>query len=499
MKFKLVFLYIMILIITLLYGCAPSVNYVYISNLGGYKEETAFLESILKSDDLNALGFQLLPSNNNGNAEDLRPEFYIDLFTLWENEISNKDIIISRKIFIPHDDVLAERTNAALEDCLSGREKLIQIDELKPPFVALRVNGLAVGDDGYPLVQAVCVRIRADETRKSNKSLLEKLTKLEEAVKTAPKHLIRPMPDPLWITAGGDTMLGRGASELLFQEGPAAIFGETAKMLASSDIALINLEGVVSSRGERVPKSFNFRFVPEIAQALKNAGIDAVLHANNHVFDYGEQAFLDSLSWLNKAGIGIAGAGVDDDAASEPFVFVKGDQTCRVFGIASFPRENNGWDGETAAAGPGRAGMLHSRKGGVEKLKQKFSPDSLNIVFFHGGVEWSTKPDAATRELYTDLIASGADLVIGTHPHVVQGFEWVHGKPVFWSLGNYVFGLMNGFYTGDEGLFIRLGFWHGKLLYMEPFPIFLNNIRTDIVSQDKLNIFYARSRELRTP
>ena len=485
--------------VILFYGCAPVTNYVYINSSSEYEEETAFLETILTSGDLSAHGLQLLPSGHDINAgeKDSHPAFYIDFFTSWENEVNNEDIILSRKIFIPYDDVLEGRTDTTLEACLSGKENLIQIDELEPPFTAIRVNGFAVGDEGYPLVQVVSVRINIDDSKKTDKSILKNLDHLRNAIIDAPKTLIQSMPEPLWIAVGGDTMLERGATELLFEEGPAAIFGETAKMLALADIALLNLEGVISARGERVPKSYNFRFVPEIAAALKNAGIDAVLHANNHVFDYGEQAFLDSLSWLNKAGIGIAGAGVDDNAASDPYIHKKGDQVCRVFGIASFPRENNGWDGETAAAGPERAGMLHARRGGVEKLKQKFAPNSLNVVLFHGGVEWSTKPDAATRALYTDLIASGADLVIGTHPHVVQGFEWVLGKPVFWSLGNYVFGQMNGFFTGDEGLFVRLGFWHGKLLYMEPFPIFLNDIRTDIVSKDKLKVFYERSRELR--
>jgi poly-gamma-glutamate synthesis protein (capsule biosynthesis protein) len=119
-------------------------------------------------------------------------------------------------------------------------------------------------------------------------------------------------------------MLDRGASEILFREGPAGIFGETAEMLDRADLALVNLEGVVSRRGEKVQKSFNFRFVPEIAPALRDAGIDAVLHANNHVYDYGGEAFLDSLSWLEKAGIGVAGAGLNDGAASEPCEFRRG-------------------------------------------------------------------------------------------------------------------------------------------------------------------------------
>ncbi|MCL2265513.1 MAG: CapA family protein [Treponema sp.] len=473
------------------YRCSPPpIDYIYINSGFEYEAEKEFLESILNSEDLSAHNLQLLSGSQQASI-------HIEFFTAWEYETSAGDIIISRKFLIPHDDFLAGRTNTSLAACLDGSEKLIQIDELMPPFTALKVDSLAAGDKDYPLVQVTGIRLRIDEKIESENRLLDKINIIINTVKAAPKPLCQPVPELIWITAGGDTMLERGASEILLNEGPSGIFGKTAEMLASSDIALLNLEGVISSRGQRVSKSFTFRFVPEIAQALTNAGINAVLHANNHVFDYGEEAFLDSLYNLNQAGIGIAGAGIDDEAASNPVVFKKDGYEVRVFGIASFPRENNGWDGVNAAAGPGRAGMLHAQRGGIDKIKQKLLPGTLNVILFHGGIEWSAEPDEATRKMYTDLIASGADLVIGTHPHIVQGFEWVLGKPVFWSLGNYVFGRMNGFYTGDEGLFIRLGYRNGKLLYIEPFPIFLNNMRTDIVSQDKLKTFYDRSKKLR--
>jgi len=78
----------------------------------------------------------------------------------------------------------------------------------------------------------------------------------------------------------------------------------------------------------------------------------------------------------------------------------------------------------------------------------------------------------------------------------VQGFEWVHGKPVFWSLGNYVFGGMENTDGGEEGLFIRLGFLDGRLLYLEPFALTLTHTITSIAPPEKLETFYARSRDL---
>jgi poly-gamma-glutamate synthesis protein (capsule biosynthesis protein) len=233
--------------------------------------------------------------------------------------------------------------------------------------------------------------------------------------------------------------------------------------------------------------------------ALKDAGIDAVLLANNHSFDYGETAFLDTLQNLKDGGIGILGAGLNDDEASAPFLFENEAGRAQCFGVASFPREWNGWDGLSAAAQSDKAGILHAGKGGGEKIKAQFSADDdiLDIVLFHGGVEWSTSPSSFTREVYTDLAEAGADLIIGSHPHIVQGFEWVAGKPVFWSLGNYVFGGMENTNGGEEGLFVRLGFCGKSLVYLEPYALTLTHAKTSVASAENLETFYTRSAELR--
>ncbi|MDR0378100.1 MAG: CapA family protein, partial [Spirochaetaceae bacterium] len=81
--------------------------------------------------------------------------------------------------------------------------------------------------------------------------------------------------------------------------------------------------------------------------------------------------------------------------------------------------------------------------------------------------------------------------------HIVQGFEWVEGRPVFWSLGNFVFAGMENTGGGDKGLCIRLGFWGKRLAYLEPFPLELTGPRTDLAPQEELAGFYALSRGLR--
>ncbi|GMO49815.1 MAG: hypothetical protein Pg6C_12840 [Treponemataceae bacterium] len=424
-----------------------------------------------------------------------------------EKRETERGLLVFRAWHVPRADALSRRRDATLDSCLNGEEELVPLAELDAPYIALRVDGLTVADNEYPLVKVIRTEFRVMEktprfawffgktrSQKRESRVAEKIAALkEEALETSVSR-IESAPRVLWIAAGGDVMLGRGALDILAREGPAGIFGGTADLIKNADISVINLEGVISSRGEKIQKSYNFRFAPAAAPALKNAGINAVLHANNHVFDYGMDAFTDSLAALKAAGIGALGAGNTIEEAAAAYEIVSPNGTARLFGIASFPREQN-WDGASAAARQNLAGMLFASRGGADKLKENLS-EAFDIVFFHGGAEWSTSPDARTRELYTGLIDAGADLVIGSHPHVTQGFEWINGKAVFWSLGNFVFGGMDGTAGGEQGLFVSLGYAGKKLAYLEPEAVALKGSRAVIAPRGEPDIFYARSQAL---
>lgn len=484
----------------------PEYAYLGLTYHEAYQPEQLFLKSLLqeRESQLEALGIRLLPDES--SAESMpTPDIYIQCLASWEYEAHFGDLVISKTYMVPQEDALAGRRDTTLEACIRGEETLVALNDLKPPYIALRVDGMSLENEQYPLVKVVGISIQTETAsddpkidEKKRDSLLAKVQGLEALLQAESKPLIEESPEILWIASAGDLMLGRGASEILLKEGPEGIFGGTAEFLLQADLALVNLEGAVSKRGTKVQKSFNFRFDPQVAPALGASGIDGVLLANNHVFDYGEEAFRDSLTHLKKAEIQVLGAGLDEEAAAQPFIFTKGNTVVRVFGIASFPKEKNGWDPLSVAAAEGKPGLLHVGKGGGEKLKSRFSTDdsTLDIVLFHGGEEWSKRPNPATRELYQDLIQHGADLVIGSHPHIVQGFEWVLGKAVFWSLGNFVFAGMDNTGGGDEGLFIRLGYSGTKLVYLESYPLTLNHTRTTIAPMEKLVRFYQLSKEL---
>jgi poly-gamma-glutamate synthesis protein (capsule biosynthesis protein) len=443
-----------------------------------------------------------------GEAPDLLLEFH----ALWAADAPADFIPLSKTYLVPREDALAGRFNTTLEACREGRETLIPLEALEPPFVALRVDGLCLDDPAYPLVRLEGLTLRAGKVPDAAGPGEEKRAALEKALTPA---ALMPAPELFRLTAVGDLMLGRGAEAILFREGPRGLWGGADPLLAGADLAALNLEGALSSRGSPAAKTYTFRFSPASAGALGEAGIDLVLLANNHSFDWGPEAFTDTLASLDGAGIAAVGAGLNEAAAVRPWSRQKGGDLVRVFGLASFPREASGWDGLSNTAGPERPGILHAGRGGGERMAPLFdretgegedraaenlaaeNPAVLDIVFFHGGQEWQTGPDGPTRRLYTGLIREGADLIIGSHPHIVQGFEWIQGRPVFWSLGNFVFAGMENTGGGDEGLLLCLTYWGKTLLYLEPYPLSLSGPRTDLAPLEKLELFYRRSRDLR--
>ncbi|AEF81591.1 CapA family protein [Leadbettera azotonutricia] len=476
----------------------PVLDFLALEGGADFEPERALVEEALKdASALESLGLRLFDPETTGQGKKKNePGIIISFHSSWEFEKAWGDLLLSRSWYTPREHCLAGRRDTSLEACIEGRETLIPLEGLEPPCIALKVGGLAIGDENYPLVKTVGIAIKEVGSGKVAQRRLEKIPGLENLL----REKIKPLgekPDLVWIAAAGDMMLGRGAQDILFREGARGVFGKTGEILAKSDIRLVNFEGTLTSRNNKAEKTFTFSFNPKIAVALKDAGIDAVLFANNHAFDFGREGFLETLSHLENAGIVSLGAGRNQAAAAEPWVFRKGNFTARVFGLASFYKEVSGWDGMDAVAGQERAGFLHASRGGGELIKPRFSQDDgLDIVLVHGGDEWSAGPDRKTRLLFSDLVNSGADLVIGSHPHIVQGFEWIEGKPVFWSLGNFVFAGMENTGGGDRGLLVSLGYWGSRLVYLEPHALALSGPKTEIAGEEGLAVFYERSREL---
>ncbi len=358
------------------------------------------------------------------------------------------------------------------EDCRAGLVELFPLDEIRPPETALPVSGRAADDPGYPLVREVRARleIRNPRGRRAEAVARRILEGLEEDGGGS-----GALPDILWIAGAGDLMIGRGIDLRLRTGGPEAVFDTgVLDVLRSVDLSAANLEGALTDRGRPAGKAYTFRSRPAASEALAASGLDVLLLANNHSLDWGPEGLSDTRAALEGAGIAAVGAGEDAEVACRPYRTEIRGRAVAVFGAAAFPRERSGWDGSAVAARPDRSGICWLDGERLRRFRDETRADTLDIVLLHGGEEWSRAPSRDIRRVAEDLVDAGADVLLGSHPHVVQGMEWIRGKPVFWSLGNFVFPGMDGTPGGEEGLLVRLGFLDGRLLYLIPVPLALS-------------------------
>lgn len=217
----------------------------------------------------------------------------------------------------------------------------------------------------------------------------------------------------------------------------AVIDNGMKELLVNADITMVNEEFPFSNRGTQMEdKQYTFRTDPSYAAALKEMGVDVVTLANNHILDYGREALSDTFTTLDGQGILYAGAGDSVERAQEVQVIeVNGKKygflaASRVLPVA-------GWNVESAVPG---VLSTYDETRFVNAIAEARSQCDVLVVYVHWGLEHQEKPEAYQRTLAQKYIEAGADVVFGAHSHCLQGIEYIDGKPVFYSLGNFVFG-----------------------------------------------------------
>jgi poly-gamma-glutamate capsule biosynthesis protein CapA/YwtB (metallophosphatase superfamily) len=218
----------------------------------------------------------------------------------------------------------------------------------------------------------------------------------------------------------------------------------------TADIAMVNLECPVTTRGSRQKKPFTFRMHPRFLPALSRAGISIVNLANNHIYDFGPLGLFDTISYLDSAGIEYVGAGRDRSEAHRPVVRqIKGKR----IGFLGYYG-----GGEAPAAGKNTPGVAHrSLSLMVNDILALRPKVDYIVVNLHWGTEKAEHPEQWQMEQARALIDAGADAIIGHHPHVLQGIERYKHGVVAYSLGNLIFG-GNSRHTYDTAVFeISLG------------------------------------------
>lgn len=270
-----------------------------------------------------------------------------------------------------------------------------------------------------------------------------------------------PQPSEVLFSFAGDVMFSDHYTSAYDQYGISAVADD--KMLSAmrdSDLFMFNEEFPFSLQGEAMEdKQYTFRTDPRYVSIFQDLGVDMVSVANNHALDFGMDAFCDTLDTLKQAEISCIGGGYNITEASAPATCEVNGQTFAVFAAT---RVSPSYDWYATDSQPG--------------MFQTYDPSMLNaaiaeadgqydhvVVFVHWGIERNEYPEDYQRSLAKGYIDAGADLVLGCHPHILQGFEYYKDVPIVYSLGNYLFGsrdgdtlLLQAVFPDDGAMEIRL-------------------------------------------
>lgn len=233
----------------------------------------------------------------------------------------------------------------------------------------------------------------------------------------------------------GDIMLDHGVEQSVKKNfgGDFNALFENLESLKEADILFGNLEGPVSDEGSDTGKKYSFRMDPEVIPALKEAGFDVVSFANNHVLDWGQEAFTDTLLRLRENEIQAAGAGFYRPESEAPRVLVKNGIK---IGFLAFSDIGPQW----SEAKRDKAGIMLANDPYFESLiRGSAKMVDFLVVSLHFGEELEKKHNKRQEELARKAIDNGARLVVGHHPHVIQDIEYYKDGLIAYSLGNFIF------------------------------------------------------------
>ena len=241
--------------------------------------------------------------------------------------------------------------------------------------------------------------------------------------------------DKLSICFTGDVLLDRGVRKKIERNGISSIFNNVKPLFQTSDAVVINLECPATNRISPLNKKYIFRAEKEWLPVLRQQGITHAAMANNHIMDQGRDGITDTYTNLIEANIMPIGYGDNQTEACKPCLIEKNKIKVALFNSLLLPVEN--WVCLEQEKGICQASI--EQLCDIVKAFKNDNPECWVVVMLHWGVEFQKNPTLLQRKNAYRLVDAGADAIIGHHPHVIQNEEMYKGKPIFYSLGNFVF------------------------------------------------------------
>lgn len=289
----------------------------------------------------------------------------------------------------------------------------------------------------------------------------------ETAEAVQPEAEPEPPPPPASFTmvAVGDIMLDRWVGEVIKRRGATHVLEKVREDIRAADIAFANLESPLSTVGAHAPKACIFRADPAAVEVLVDGGFNIVSVANNHTLDAGVPGLMQTLDHLEAAGIAWCGAARERERSWEPTLFDVEGLMLGFIACTDLSFQHGSWckvDAEMTEF----AGHVRAAK----------SRCNLLVVSIHWGNEYQNVPTQRQKDVAHAAIDAGADLIIGHHPHVLQGVGQYRGAPILYSTGNFVFDQREG--ERMESAIFHLRYTEGEGWQIRMVPVWIPFART---------------------
>lgn len=305
--------------------------------------------------------------------------------------------------------------------------------------VVLALSGVLLGSVAFACADSVTDSTFRSTTSTSGSSNLKPQTTVGTTLLSTTTHVpttTSTVPSKGWlvIQGTGDVNLDPAYIPALASHGFDWAWSGLDGLFLEDDLTVVNLECSPSELGNPEPKDFTFQCAEEGLPPMAAAGIEVANLGNNHSQDFGKEAMLDGRWNLLEAGVAPVGAGADATEANAAALFDLNGWKVAVVGFSGI-RPHDGWLATTDRAGMADGDTIESMVAAVEEADRVAD---WVIVAIHWGFELEVQPRPGDVERAKALIAAGADAIFGHHSHRLQPFEMIDGRPVAWSLGNFV-------------------------------------------------------------